>query len=1356
MKEFRTMPAGQRRAGVGGGGGGRATPPRRRTPSLPSLSASLLLLLLAASPPGASALDQKTKLLKLKASLDGDNWDQPWDESTNPCSDWDGIACENGHVVSIDLPGKDAPGEVSPHVYTLPKLKRLNLSKNRITGLGTDKLDDVLQDGERVGPIEVIDVTSNRVHHLQGLGLHLGDTLEELHMTDNNMKRNMPPALFNLKKLRILAISENEIDGTIDTRIGKLTNLREFYCYGNKVTGTIPSEIGNLKKMQILTFAENLLTGPLPAEIQDMTNLKTFSVHNNANHGGSHTGPLPKFDKHPYLTEVLLDGNAFTGTIPSSFLSGLDSNQTSNKISIGLSDNKLTGTLPAEFLEFDSLVLNVVGNDLSGLDTGIYGKMCDKGAPEIGGWMGGLLERFGCDSILCPPDYWNSKGRQETEDEPCEECGDGTDGKLGATACGSDTGNDMSELEILAEFYLSLGGATDWDETEGWEAMNGMESYEDVTLPAYADLNIDPCKFKGVVCESESNKVTELSLPNNGLEGLVPPSLWDLGSLRELDLSGNEVRLDRDYGFGDIGRCTSLRKVDLSSNDIQVFTGLGKATNLRHLTVDDAYFWSEIDTDIYKLTNLQTWHMQFSGLKGKIPDGLSRMTRLKAINLYGNELKGTIPTEIGLIPTLWHIDFSENDMTGTIPAGAIKKLPELAKFHIHQSGRSGDGITGKLPSFAEQTKLKLLDVSSNMMTGSIPADFLSGVTDTDELMEIDIGYNQFTGQVPDSLKRFTNMRFEAVKNRISGVAPGLCSSRGWFNGEVGKVIDQGGNGCAAILCPKGTYNDYGRARSNNDGDCLDCPTNQYAGSTGCDANGDGVVDDVTANLEKNILDKLFISTGGKNWTKGGDSWADGPVCGYEGVTCISGDTSANEGVTEINVAGFGLTSEIPTQIYQLPMLKKVDFSNNAVDLGFDGIASATKLEWIYIDDADLVEVSGVSDAPALTKLHIARNSFPDGTIPSELYDISTIESLAIGFNGFSGSISPDIAKLKNLKEFWAGNNDITGSIPTEFSQVPQLVELVLSGNRMSGEIPNELENIDALKLLHLNKQRDFGGFTGPLPSFKNAQHLHNLDFSKNSLTGSIPDDFMESVRKSGSHDIYAYDSIDISSNQITGDVPADWDDFVGLFAKMDNNRITGVPGVLCDDDDEFMEGMVGQLSENKCDAILCPPGTFAELGRQASVDVPCEQCPGDTDAQRREQAPYYGSLKCKPISGERKILEQLYDKIFSGNSEDKYWGSEHPICSWYGITCDDESADSGITEIKLESNALSTDDPDAVSKLFFDLPLLERLNIRGNEGLTLTFDNVGKPQHLELLQLSATGLTSIDGISKATKLKELQ
>ena len=76
------------------------------------------------------------------------------------------------------------------------------------------------------------------------------------------------------------------------------------------------------------------------------------------------------------------------------------------------------------------------------------------------------------------------------------------------------------------------------------------------------------------------------------------------------------------------------------------------------------------------------------------------------------------------------------------------------------------------------------------------------------------------------------------------------------------------------------------------------------------------------------------------------------------------------------------------------------------------------------------------------QLHISRNSFPEGDIPDEIYNIETLESLAMSYNGFGGTISSDISTLKNLKEFWSSYNDITGSIPEGMGDLSQLESLV--------------------------------------------------------------------------------------------------------------------------------------------------------------------------------------------------------------------------------------------------------------------------------------------------------------------------
>jgi hypothetical protein len=486
-----------------------------------ALRLSTTALVATLTPAATALLNEKQILEHLYHNLNGDNWDTPWDLTDSPCSStsYPGVICDssNSHVVEINLSDNNLVGSITPHLYSIPNLKKVDFSKNSITNAGWDRID-MLYDSDPnlvLAEITVMDLTSNRINSLKGVE-HLKDSLTGLHLTYNNL-RKWEDQLFDLQLLEVLAISENEIDGKVETRLGELIHLRELYCYGNLLTGTLPTEIGKLTKLQVVTFAENHLTGHLPGSLERMSNLKTFSVHNTDQETG-HTGPLPKFDKHPFLAELYLDGNFFEGPIPPEFLSMV--NSTDEVVSLGLSHNLLTGTIPDSLVSFSSLNLNIVGNNITGM-----GGLCE--TDEIGSWMNGLVERFGCDAILCPVNFYAETGRQEEEESPCLKCPAGTGGFMGATECDSDVDKDVSELEILAEFYLACLGPQ-WDSARGWMEMVDIESPMDLTLPAFS--GVDHCSFEGVTCEN--GKVAAIALPSNGLEGMIPDSLWDLPELK--------------------------------------------------------------------------------------------------------------------------------------------------------------------------------------------------------------------------------------------------------------------------------------------------------------------------------------------------------------------------------------------------------------------------------------------------------------------------------------------------------------------------------------------------------------------------------------------------------------------------------------------------------------------------------------------------------------------------------------------------------------------------------------------------------------------------------------------------------
>ena len=256
------MPVKRRRGGRGSNGiaSAAACCSLRLNLSMSLVTFTITNVLLLLTP--AAALSEKEVLDHLYSSLNGDNWDRPWDTSSSDiCNDskYNGVTCTSeGNVSELTLADNNMAGAISPYLYTMPYLKRIDFSKNQITGAGWDEIDDVFAADDLLANIEVIDLTNNLINTVDGVS-KLKDTLAGLHMTYNNLKGDMPPELFELTQLEILAISENELSGKIDTRLGDLTNLLEFYCYGNKITGTIPSEIGKLTKMQIITVSAKIL-----------------------------------------------------------------------------------------------------------------------------------------------------------------------------------------------------------------------------------------------------------------------------------------------------------------------------------------------------------------------------------------------------------------------------------------------------------------------------------------------------------------------------------------------------------------------------------------------------------------------------------------------------------------------------------------------------------------------------------------------------------------------------------------------------------------------------------------------------------------------------------------------------------------------------------------------------------------------------------------------------------------------------------------------------------------------------------------------------------------------------------------
>ena len=61
-----------------------------------------------------------------------------------------------------------------------------------------------------------------------------------------------------------LDLSENELNGTIPSELGSLTNLERLKLSKNQLRGPIPPELGNLSNLKFLDLYENRLSGRFP------------------------------------------------------------------------------------------------------------------------------------------------------------------------------------------------------------------------------------------------------------------------------------------------------------------------------------------------------------------------------------------------------------------------------------------------------------------------------------------------------------------------------------------------------------------------------------------------------------------------------------------------------------------------------------------------------------------------------------------------------------------------------------------------------------------------------------------------------------------------------------------------------------------------------------------------------------------------------------------------------------------------------------------------------------------------------------------------------------------------------------
>ncbi|KAF3435705.1 hypothetical protein FNV43_RR22797 [Rhamnella rubrinervis] len=300
---------------------------------------------------------ERAALFALRSSLGLRS--REWPRKADPCFIWNGVQCENGRVVGINISGfrRTRLGSQNPQfavdaLANFSFLSSFNASNFLLPGSIPDWF------GQRLSSLQVLDLRSCSINGSIPMSLGNSTNLTSLYLSNNNLTGIIPASLGQLSRLSVLDLSDNSLRGSIPGSFANLENLSLLNISYNSLSGSIPPGIGTLLKLQVLNLSRNNLSSSLPAQLGDLNSLVDLDLSFNTL-SGSVPSDLRGLRN---LRRMALGNNFLGGSLPDN----LFSSQTQLQF-IFLSHNNFTGPLPdVLWLLPGLLVLDVSGNNITG------------------------------------------------------------------------------------------------------------------------------------------------------------------------------------------------------------------------------------------------------------------------------------------------------------------------------------------------------------------------------------------------------------------------------------------------------------------------------------------------------------------------------------------------------------------------------------------------------------------------------------------------------------------------------------------------------------------------------------------------------------------------------------------------------------------------------------------------------------------------------------------------------------------------------------------------------------------------------------------------------------------------------
>jgi hypothetical protein len=550
--------------------------------------------------------------------------------------------------------------------------------------------------------------------------------LRVLDIRDNGLTGTFPSQIAALSELEYLDASYNDFTATIPDELGMLVRLEYLNLYTNDFTGTIPPSLGNLTALEYLGLGDSFASGTIPESYIKLTKLIFLSISYSVI-----TGTIPtNIYELSALEYFIIAENLVTGAVPeigsmssvigllinSNYLSVLPTEFAPNLEIVIFYNNFFVGTLPASMYQSRLNELLIYGNHLTGQLPSTFGTAVNLVSMNV------MKNRF--------------------------------------------TGSVPSTLGLLTSLVFSVF-TTNYFSGSLPTNLTGLVSLEVLQISNTFITGLVPAGF------GEVPNLFELYLTNGYLTGEIPSELGKCGVLNTLELAQNFLTgtLPADA----VRNMTSLQSLNFTRNllhgntyalfrpDTGSSSEMSAMLNLVSIDLSFNSFTGTLPTTLFTLPYLQTVSMLINCFEGTLSERICDAESLQVLILDGLSSGSGCGVYIpAVLDPLIKGTFFNGYVSGSIPP-CIFQLKNLTALHL-----SGNGLTGTISDIPVDSSLADLAISSNYLTGSIPAS----IQHSGNFIQLGLGNNRFSGALSNnfSVNPYSS-KLDLAVNRLSGPVP---------------------------------------------------------------------------------------------------------------------------------------------------------------------------------------------------------------------------------------------------------------------------------------------------------------------------------------------------------------------------------------------------------------------------------------------------------------------------------------------------------------------------------------------------------------------------------------------------------